>query len=129
VAADGTPRITWKGKDFATTTEIVRLGEIEIAVQVPDLSDPWLRRFYAALVACERIEGANHIAPAHVLETVGCRYLEEGGTIESWHQYETQLGISPSKTRPPRSQIQPVMKWSWRDERPRWSHFPVVRSI
>jgi hypothetical protein len=112
VAADGTPRITWHGKDFAATSEIVKLGDVEIAVQVPDLSDPWLRRFHAALVAWERIEGANRIAPAHVLETAGCRYNERGGTLESWHQYETELGISPSKTRPARSPIQPFMKWT-----------------
>jgi hypothetical protein len=112
VAADGTPRITWHGKDFAATTEIVKLGDVEIAVQVPDLSEPWLRRFYAALVAHERIEGANRIAPAHVLELLARRYLEEGGTIESWRNFEIKLRIPPSKTRPPRSSIQPVMKWT-----------------
>jgi hypothetical protein len=112
VATHGTPRITWHGKDFAATTEIVKLGDVEIAVQVPDLSDPWLRRFYAALVAHERIERANPIAPAHVLELFARRYLDRGGTAESWHQYETELGVTSSKTRPPRSPNQPVMKWT-----------------
>jgi hypothetical protein len=111
VAADGTPRITWHGKDFAAITEIVRLGDVEIAVQVPDLSDPWLRRFYAALVACERIEGANRIASAHVIELLACRFLQQGGTLESWHRYEAELGVAKSKTRAPRSVIQPVVKW------------------
>jgi hypothetical protein len=112
VAADGTPRITWHGKDFAATTEIVKLGDVEIAVHVPDLADPWVRRFIAAVVACERIEGANRIAPAHVLEMAACRFLQKGGTVESWHQYETELGVTKSKTRPPRSRIQPFIKWA-----------------
>jgi hypothetical protein len=63
MAADGTPRITWHGKDFAATTETLKLREIETSVQVPALDDPWLRRFIATLVACERIEDANRIAP------------------------------------------------------------------
>ena len=110
MAADTTSRIMWNGKDFAATTEIVKLGDVEIAVQVPNLSDPWLRRFYAALVAHERIEGANGIAPAHVLELFARRYLDKGGSAERWHQYEVELGVTSSKTRPPRSPIQPVMK-------------------
>jgi hypothetical protein len=113
VAADGSPRIPWHGKDFAAITEIVKLGEIEIAVQVPDLPDPWVRRFYAALVAHGRVERANRIAPAHVLEMAGCRWLEEGGTVESWCSYETKLGVMKSKTRQPRSVIQPFLRWSY----------------
>jgi hypothetical protein len=105
----------WNGKDFAATTEIVKLGDVEIAVQVPNLSDPWLCRFYAALVAHERIEGANGIAPAHVLEMAACRYLEEGGTIESWRKFEIKLGVTKSKTRQPRSVIQPFLRWSHGD--------------
>ena len=112
MAADGTPRITWHGRDFAAITEIVKLGEIEIAIQVPDLPDPWLRRFYAALVAHRRVERANRIAPAHVLEMAGCRWLEEGGTVESWCSYETKLGVTKSKTRQPKSLIQPFLRWS-----------------
>ncbi len=67
MATDGTPRITWHGRDFAATIEIIKFGEIETSVEVPAVDDPWLRRFIAAVVACERIEGANHIAPVHLL--------------------------------------------------------------
>jgi hypothetical protein len=63
MTADGAPRITWHGKDFAAATEMVKLGNVEISVRVPDLPDPWLRRFITGLVACERIENANRIAP------------------------------------------------------------------
>jgi hypothetical protein len=112
VAADGKPRITWYGKDFAATSEIVKLGEIELAVQVPDLPDAGLRRIIAALGACERIEGANRIAPAHFLELTACRFIEKGGTVESWREYEIVLGVTKSKTRPPGSLIQPFMKWA-----------------
>lgn len=45
MAADGTRRITWHGKDFAATAEIVKLGEIETSVQIPAVDDPWLRKF------------------------------------------------------------------------------------
>ena len=48
----------WNGKDFAVTTEIVKLGDVEIAVRVPDLPDPWSRRFIAGVVACEPAERA-----------------------------------------------------------------------
>jgi hypothetical protein len=113
VAADGKPRITWHGKDFAATTEIVRLGDVEIAVRVPDLPDPWSRRFIAGVVAFERVErAANHLAPAHVLEMAACRWLEKGGTVETWREYEIVLGVTKSKTRPPGSLIQPFMKWA-----------------
>jgi hypothetical protein len=101
----------WHGKDFAAITEIVKLGDVEIAVHVPDLPDPWVRRFIASVVAHERIEGANRIAPAYVLEMAACRYLEEGGTIESWRKLEIKLGVTKSKTRQPRSVIQPVVRW------------------
>jgi hypothetical protein len=111
MSEDGTPRITWHGKDFAVTIEIVKLGEIDIAVQVPDLPDVGLRRIIAALGACERIEGANRIAPAHLLELTACRFIEEGGTVESWRRYETELGVAKSKTRQPRSPIQPFIRW------------------
>jgi DNA N-6-adenine-methyltransferase (Dam) len=112
VASNGTPRITWNGKVFAARTEIVRLGDVETSVEVPAVDDLWLRRFIAALVACERIEGASHIAPAHVIEMAAGCWLEKGGTIESWRKYEIELGLTKSKTRPPRSPIQPVMKWT-----------------
>jgi hypothetical protein len=112
VAADGTPRITWHGKDFAATTEIVKLGDVEITARVPDLPDPWARQFIASLVACEQIEGANRIAPTHLLEMAAGGFLQKGGTVESWHHYETELGVTKSKTRPPRSPIQPFMKWA-----------------
>ena len=113
MATDGTPRITWHGRDFAATIEIVKLGEIETSVEVPDLPDPWLRRFIAGLVACERIErAASHLAPAHVLEMAACRFIENGGTVESWRRYETELGVQKSATRQPRSLIQPFLRWS-----------------
>jgi hypothetical protein len=113
VAADGTPRITWHGKVFAATTEIVKLGEIDIAVRVPDLPDPWSRRFIAGVVAFERVErAANHLAPAHVLEMAACRWLEKGGTVETCCEYEIVLGVTKSKTRPPGSLIQPFVKWA-----------------
>ena len=113
MAADGKPRITWHGKDFAATTEIVRLGDVEIAVRVPDLPDPWSRRFIAGMVAFERVErAANHLAPAHLLEMAACRWLEKGGTVETWREYEIVLGVTKSKTRPPGSLIQPFIKWA-----------------
>ena len=112
MADDGIPRITWHGKDFAVITEIVKLGQIETSVQVPALDDRWLCRFIAALVACERIESANHIAPAHVLEMAACRWVEKGGSAESWLKYEIQLGVPKSRTRKPRSRMQPFLRWA-----------------
>jgi hypothetical protein len=47
VLADGTPRITSHGKAFAVAVEIVKLGDIETSVEVPELPDPWARRFIA----------------------------------------------------------------------------------
>jgi hypothetical protein len=112
VSENSTPRITWHGNDFAVTTEIVKLGQIETSVQVPAVDDPWLRRFIASLVAFERIEGANEIAPAQVLEMAACRYVEKGGTVESWLRYEIELGVPESRTRKPRSIIQRFLRWS-----------------
>ena len=111
MATDVTPRITWHGKVFAAMTEIVKLGEVETSVEVPDLPDAGLRRIIAALVACQRIAGTNRIAPAYFLELTGCRFIEEGGTIDSWRRYETVLGVAKSKTRQPRSAIQPFIRW------------------
>jgi hypothetical protein len=112
MAPDDAPRIAWHGAEFAATTQIVKFGGIETSVQVPAVDDPWLRRFIAALVACERIEGANHIAPAHVLEMAACRFEDVGGTTESWLKYEIELGVQKSRTRKPRSLIQPFLRWS-----------------
>jgi DNA N-6-adenine-methyltransferase (Dam) len=112
VSADSTPQITWNGQDFAVAIEIVKLGEMKTSVQVPAVDDPWLRRFIAALVAFERIEGANRIAPAHVLEMAGCRWVEKGSCAESWSTYETELGVTKSTTRQPRSRMQPFLRWS-----------------
>jgi len=107
------PHIMWHGEVLPAVVEIVKLGAIEIAVQVPDLHDPWARRFIAGVVAYERIEqAATHLAPAHVLEMAGCRYLEQGGTVESWLKYEIELGVPKSRTRKPRSPIQPFLRWS-----------------
>ena len=113
MAADGASRITWHGKDLAVTSEIVKLGEIEIAVQVPALPDPWARQFIAGVAAYERVErAASHLAPVHVLEMAGCRFLEQGGTVENWLKYEIELGVPKSRTRKPRSLIQPFLRWS-----------------
>ncbi len=41
-----------------------------------------------------------------------CRYLEQGGTVESWLKYEIELEVPKSRTRKPRSIIQPFFRWS-----------------
>jgi len=105
------PHIMWHGQVLPAAVEIVNLGEVETSVEVPAFADPWLRRFIAALVASERIEGANRIAPVHVIEMAARRYLEQGGTIGGWQRYEAELGVTKSKTRPPRSAIQPFVRW------------------
>jgi hypothetical protein len=111
VSADGTSRITWHGKDFAANSEIVKLGDVEIIARVPDLPDAGLRQMIAALVACERVEAANRIAPAHFLELTACLFIEKGGTFESWRAYEIELGVPKPRTKKPRSRIQPFIKW------------------
>jgi hypothetical protein len=108
---DTTQHIRWHGEDIAATTETIKIGAIQTCVAVPNLPDAGLRHIIALATAAERIEGASKIAPVHVIEMALSRWVDEGGTIEAWRKFETSLGITKSRTRPPKGILQPFFRW------------------
>jgi hypothetical protein len=104
-------RIRWHGQDLPAVREVVKIGEVETVVDVPDVA-PELRHVIAALSAIGRFEGAGKIAPVHLLETTACLFIRHGGTVESWRAYETSLGVPRSKSKQPRSPLQPFLRYA-----------------
>jgi hypothetical protein len=105
-------RINWHGQDLPVIKEVVKLGEVETSVEIPELAEPELRQIAALLAALDRFEGAARLAPALLLELVAGLYIKHGGTPESWRVYETMLGVPQSKTRQPKSMFQPFLRWA-----------------
>jgi hypothetical protein len=104
-------RIRWHGQDLPVVREVVKIGEVETVVDVPDVA-PELRQVIAALTAIDRFEGAGKIASVHLLETTACLFIKHGGTVESWREYETSLGIPRSKSKQPKSPLQPFLRYA-----------------
>jgi hypothetical protein len=103
--------IRWHGRDISAVTETIKIGEIETCVEVPNLPDAGLRHIIGVATAAERIDGANKIAPVHVIEMALCRWRDEGGTIESWRRFESSIAVQPSRTRPAKGTMQPFFRW------------------
>jgi hypothetical protein len=106
-----TQHIRWHGQDFVATTETIKIGAIETCVEVPNLPDAGLRHIIAVATAAERIEGAVKLAPVHEIELALARWVDEGGTNETWSKLEISLGITKSRTRPAKGRLQPFFRW------------------
>lgn len=106
-----TQHIRWHGQDVAAITETIKIGALETCVTVPDLPDAGLRHIIAVVIAAELIDRADKIAPVHVIEMALSRWLDEGGTIESWRRFESSIGVQPSRTRPAKGTMQPFFRW------------------
>ena len=103
-------RVNWHGQDFPVVREIVRIGGVGTTVEIPGLDDPELRQIVALLAALDRFEGAARLAPDLLLERVAGLYIKHGGTPESWRAYEALLGIPRSRTKQPKSFLEPFLR-------------------
>jgi hypothetical protein len=104
--------VTLRGKDLPVIREIVKLGEVETSVEIPELAEPELRHIVALLAALDRFEGAAQLAPALLLELVAGLYIKHGDTPETWRAYTASLRVPRSKTRQPDSMFQPFLRWA-----------------
>ena len=105
-------RVNWHGQDLPVVSGIVKVGEVETSVEIPELAEPELRQIVALLAALYRFEVAARLAPTLLLELVAGLYIKHGGTVETWRAYETMLGVPRSKTRQPKSKFQPFLRWA-----------------
>jgi hypothetical protein len=97
--------------------ERIVIGQVAGQVAVPLLGkcgdDPVLRQIVALTAAgLVQFENAGRLAGTYLLELIVFQWQKVGGTVESWRNYETSLGITRSHTKPPKSIIQPFLKWA-----------------
>jgi hypothetical protein len=105
-------RMNWHGQNLPVVREIVKLGEVETSVEIPELAQPELRQVVALLATLDRFEGAARLAPTLLLELVAGLYIKRGGTPATWRAYTAPLGVPQSKTRQPKSMFQPFLRWA-----------------
>jgi hypothetical protein len=77
-------RLKWHGQDLPVVGEIVRIGGVETAVEIPELAEPELREIVALLAAFDRFEAAVSIA---LLELTAGLFIKHGGTPPKWRAY------------------------------------------
>jgi hypothetical protein len=105
------PSVKWHGQDLPATREIVKIAGVETAVDVPEFDEPELRQLVAMLTAVDRFENAADITSDHILEITASLFERHGGTVATWRKYETMLGIPRSRTKQPKSPLQPFLRW------------------